>query len=434
MAELNDPNLTRILVVDDDEIVRTRIKEELQPLGYTVIAVEGAKQALEHLRTERFSVVLSDYEMPEMNGLKFFSEFEDQPEHRDMSRLLFSSGIGMRELTEAIESAHIYRHVSKPWLKEDLLAAVANAVERFRLLKENELLHERNIKLSQKMAAAGVSGDTSEPAAAAPAPTGEGQAAEGEEPAFVSVGLEGEELALEAINKMLGLYHPNLASTARRAVALCQTLSEMLQLEPKQARRLILAAHLHDAGLLNCEVGVVRRWMRDPEKCTEEELAVIETHPVLGEELAQFYGGFADAGKIIRHHHERWDGLGYPDKVKGETIPRLSRYLAPIVWMCNQHTIDDRLWGQIGEMRESAFDPDVVDKMRDAYIRTKMPVGEREMLLLELKADMVLARDIFNTSGLKLLPKGRKLTDGAINKVMSINRLTPIDPYVLVYC
>ncbi len=67
--ELNDPNLTRILVVDDDEIVRTRIKEELQPQGFTVTAVEGAQQALEHLRTERFSVVLSDFEMPGMNGL-----------------------------------------------------------------------------------------------------------------------------------------------------------------------------------------------------------------------------------------------------------------------------------------------------------------------------------------------------------------------------
>ena len=155
IVELNDPNLTRILVVDDDEVVRTRIKEELQPQGFKVAAVEGPKQALEHLRTERFSVVLSDFEMPDMNGLQFFSEFENDQNHRDMTRLLFSSGIGMRELTEAIESARIYRHVSKPWLKEDLIAAVANAVERYRLLKENELLHERNIKLTQKMAAAG---------------------------------------------------------------------------------------------------------------------------------------------------------------------------------------------------------------------------------------------------------------------------------------
>jgi len=426
-VELNDPNLTRILVVDDDEIVRTRIKEELQPQGFTVTAVEGAQQALEHLRTERFSVVLSDFEMPSMNGLQFFSEFESDQNHRDMTRLLFSSGIGMRELTEAIESARIYRHISKPWLKEDLIAGVSNAVERYRLLKENELLHERNIKLSQKMAAAGTA-----PEPEAPAPAADGGT--GDEPALVSVGLEGEELALEAFNKMLGLYHPNLASTARRAVALCETLSEMLQLEPKDSRRLILAGHLHDVGLLSCDVGAVRRWMRDPEKCTEEELEEIEKHPVVAEEMVKFYPGFEPAAKIIRHHHERWDGLGYPDKVKGETIPRLSRYLAPIVWLCNQHTIDDRLWGQIGEMRESAFDTDVVDKLRDAYIRTKMPVGERELLLLELKADMVLARDIFNTSGLKLLPKGRKLTDGAINKVMSINRLTPMDPYVLVYC
>ena len=65
---------------------------------------------------------------------------------------------------------------------------------------------------------------------------------------------------------------------------------------------------------------------------------------------------------------------------------------------------------------------------------TKMPKGIREILLIELKAGMTLARDINNTNGMKLLPSGRELTDGAINKVLSINRVTPINPLCLVYC
>ena len=72
--------------------------------------------------------------------------------------------------------------------------------------------------------------------------------------------------------------------------------------------------------------------------------------------------------------------------------------------------------------------------MVKAVPMTRMPRGEREILLIELKAGMELARPIFNTNNMKLLDAGKKLEDRHINKVHSINRMTPINPLCLVYC
>jgi DNA-binding NtrC family response regulator len=128
-ADFNDPNLTRLMIVDDDEIVLSSAKEQLTLLGYHVTAVNHPQLALQHLQTENFSVILADYEMPEMDGLQLFGVIEES--HPDTSRLIFSSGIGMMELSEAIASGRVYRHVSKPWLKEDMQATVGNAMERY---------------------------------------------------------------------------------------------------------------------------------------------------------------------------------------------------------------------------------------------------------------------------------------------------------------
>ena len=420
-AEANDPSLNRALIVDEDPIALDALKEQLPTMGYSVTAVDTGSMALEHLKGGTFSIILANSKLPEMTGLELLDQAESlQP---DASRLLLASGISMAELSEAISSGRIYRHISKPWLSEDLQVTFANAMERYRLLKENEALHGRNLELSEKLAQASAAMGGGEEG---------GEGGEGGGPALVA----GEDLALESVNRMLYTYHPNLGNTAIRAVAICRTLGEVLQLSSKDLRVLTLAAQLHDIGLMNIEVGIIRRWLRDPEKCTEEELELIEEHPATAEAvLKEVYDGyFEDAAEVVRAHHENWDGSGYPDKLKGETIPRLARLLSPVIFFCNQHSTGVQVLTQLEHMADQVFDPDAVRALATAVPRTRMPRGEREILLIELKAGMVLARDIFNTNGMKLLPSGRELTDGAINKVLSINRVTPINPLCLVYC
>ena len=259
----------------------------------------------------------------------------------------------------------------------------------------------------------------------------------------------GGQIAFEAINKMLYTFHPNLGNTAQRAKAICKSIGEVMELSPDDTKILSTAAEAHDIGLMNTEIGVVRRWMRDPEKCTDEEWAVIKGHPEIGSNIMLHLGEiqmvdpeddeeknpFDAIAKVVKHHHEHWDGSGYPDKLKGETIPRLARLLAPVIFYCNQTSADVQLIKYMEtELAEHMFDPDAIRALVKAVPMTQMPRGEREILLIELKTGMELARPIFNTNGMKLLDKGKKLMDSHINKVHSINRMTPINPLCLVYC
>lgn len=431
----------KLLIVDDEAMVLNVLKDQLQPEGYHITTADSAPKALDLLSRGTFSVILSDNEMPEMTGLDLLGKIKEN--YPTTTRLLLSSGLSLTALSEAIRGDIIYRFVTKPWLKEELMVTMRNAVTHNQLVSENKALHERNIhlnlklgKLTEEAEAAIASGGGTAAAAdsmdfgpASGIPMFEEQAGSSATPPPPGV-----DLALTSFGKMLYTYHPNLGNTAVRAVALCQTLSEVLELSPADSRNLIWSAALHDVALVGVDRGIVRRWLRGPEKCTEEEMAVIKKHPEQTQLLLEGFAFFKEAGEIVRSHHERWEGGGYPDNLKGEMIPKLARLLSVVIVYCSKHSASIQALSEIETESEKAFDPDAISALAKAAPLTKMPQGEREILLIELKAGMVLARDIYNANGFLLLPKGRELSEASINKIFQINRVTPIDPLCLVYC
>ena len=146
---LEDPNLNHVLVVDDDEIVLTALKEQLPPMGYRVTACNNPTLALEALGREGFSVALVDNQMPGTPGLELLARVAQS--HPHTTRLLLAGGMGLNTLTDAINEGKIYRYITKPWLREDLHVTLANAVERYRLVTEGEILQQRNITLNQQL-------------------------------------------------------------------------------------------------------------------------------------------------------------------------------------------------------------------------------------------------------------------------------------------
>jgi len=440
-SALIDPSWVRILVVDDEQMVLGVLKEQMQPEGYHVTAIDSPSKAIEILQKENFSVILADQEMPEMTGMDLLAKVKES--HPTITRLLLSSGMSLTALSEAIKSDLIYRFVTRPWLREELLVTLRNAIVHNRLVTENKALHERNVHLNLKISK--LAEESEQPAAdvASQQTAGAGsreygyggpEAEEQMEVSGTAPAPQGVALAVDAFVKMIYTFHPNLGNTSLRAVALCQTLGEVLELPPEQLKSLLWAAALHDISLVGIDRGIVRRWLRGPEKCTDEEMVLIKRHPEQSQKMLGHLPFFQEAGEIIRSHHEHWDGTGYPDGLKGETIPWLSRLLCVVITYCSKHSASIQAMSEIEAESEKMFDPDAISALAKAAPLTKMPRGEREILLIELKAGMVLAREIYNANGFLLLPKGREMTDASINKVLSINRVTPIDPLVLVYC
>lgn len=101
-------------------------------------------------------------------------------------------------------------------------------------------------------------------------------------------------------------------------------LAEEMQATPEQLRALAQGAIVHDVGKINVPDAILNK----PGKLTEEERSIIEQHPVKGYELCRNLGFMKEELQIIRSHHERWDGSGYPDRLKGEQIPLLARIIA----------------------------------------------------------------------------------------------------------
>jgi putative nucleotidyltransferase with HDIG domain len=101
-------------------------------------------------------------------------------------------------------------------------------------------------------------------------------------------------------------------------------LAQAMGLPPEQLRALAQGGVIHDLG----KIEVPDQILNKPDKLTDEERRVVERHPVTGYEVCKRLGFLNEELGIIRHHHEKWDGTGYPDRLKGREIPMLARILA----------------------------------------------------------------------------------------------------------
>lgn len=102
------------------------------------------------------------------------------------------------------------------------------------------------------------------------------------------------------------------------------SLAEQLRLKPLQLRALAQGAIVHDVGKINISDAILNK----PGKLTVEERKIIETHPLKGYDMCRNLGFMKEELDIIRSHHEKWDGTGYPDRLSGEAIPLLARIAA----------------------------------------------------------------------------------------------------------
>ncbi|MGC8744167.1 MAG: HD domain-containing phosphohydrolase [Verrucomicrobiia bacterium] len=406
----------RILVVDDEEIVLVALRETIRLAGYEVVTAIDAVKALEEVKSQEFAVILTDQQMPGMTGLEFLAQVKTiQP---NATRILITAVLDLRTVIEAINKGEIYRFIVKPWLREELLATIKNAVQRYDLVVTNNRLQAEAIAMNEKLRELNASLES--------------------QIKLVEEKNKALELNLERSIKLclhtIETFYPILGSQAKRTNEVCKGMCATLLLTEEQKRALEIASLLHDIGLVGVPRQLIKKYQEDPLSLTEDERILIEHHPILGEELVGFVHDLKDVGAIIRAHHERYDGSGYPDGLTGENIPWLARLLAVASAFAESRVDDQTTIDNIKMQSGSAFDPDAVRALMRSLPRARVSRRQREVLLSELVPGMVLAKGIYTSNGMLLIPEGQILNEAYIDKIKNHNRVMPINQTLLIYC
>ncbi len=412
-----------ILIVDDEEIVLVALRDTLVREGYPVIASPHAVHALSILKEHQFSVVITDQQMPMVTGLDFLAQVKQiQP---DATRILITAVLSLGTVIDAINKGEIYRFVVKPWLREELLATVKNAVQRYDLIRSNSRLHAATQAMNEKLVHLNKALEVQVAKVAEQNHQLEQLAQALEENLRQSV-----ELCVQTMQT----FYPTLGNQARCVFELCSAMAKSLELPPEQRQTLEISAWIHDIGLVGVPRRLIKRWEESPISLSDAERALVQQHPILGQELAHFAQPLREVGSTIRAHHEQFDGSGYPDKLSGNNIPRLARLLAVAVAFAESDLSPTQASEVISRGSGSAFDPEAVRAFQRSLPKAVVPGKQREVLLADLRPGMVLAEGIYTATGLLLIPDGQRLTPTYIDKLHNHNRINPISQSLLVYC
>jgi response regulator RpfG family c-di-GMP phosphodiesterase len=312
---------SRVLIVDDEQGPRESLRMILSP-GYEVLCARDGLEALEVLQTAPVDVVTLDLNMPGIKGEELM--------HRLASRfpsveiIVITGYATLRSATEGIR-AGIADYLAKPFDVAQVIAAVARAVARGRgrrrladfLEALGEILgRERDVDLllAQIGASPALRSRTLELVESA------GRAASAE----TGAGLGSSLAFFEVLAETLEARGTALRGHARRVAWYAGLLAERLGLHASEQAELRCAAFLHDLG----QVGVPSHLLERPGPLEAGEQEALRRHVEIGTRLLQPLAVPRAVADGVRHHHERWDGGGYPDRLHGAGIPLAARIIA----------------------------------------------------------------------------------------------------------
>ncbi|HEX2853457.1 MAG TPA: HD domain-containing phosphohydrolase [Opitutaceae bacterium] len=411
-----------ILIVDDEPIVLSALKDTLERERFHVVACNSPVKALAIIAERDFAVIISDQKMPEMMGLDFL--IESRRLRPNASRILITAVLALPTIVDAINKGEIFRFVAKPWLREELIATVRNAVQRHELVTQNEALHAETRDLNTRLFTANA------------------------ELAERVVDLERQhqrldtanrqlatnyEHSLELCRRILTTYDPILGNQAKTLVEFATQMAATDNFTEEERHALRASAWLCDLGLIGVPREMLRAFRTKSDSLTEREQLMMHHHPIYSQTLATLVDDAPGVGESTRSHHERYDGAGYPDGLSRDAIPWTARCLAVAVAFVESGLPKAAAIEAILAESGQAFDPEAVRLFLKVTNLVQLPRQVREIMLHELETGMVLASGIYSPHGLLLIAEGQPLSPRTISKIHSHNQITPLSQRLLVY-
>ena len=279
-----------ILLVDDAMMNRMVLAGILGD-DYRILEAGNGKQCLEMLRTKagQISLVLLDINMPVMDGFEVLRTMNTNHTIEDVPVIMISSDDSEEAIRKAYELG-ASDYVNRPFDAKIVYRRVSNTIKLY--AKQRRLVQMVSDQIRAR-----------------------------EKNTDVLVGVLSQ--IVEFRNGESGSHVRHIRVITETLLHRLMELTNRYDLTPEQQDNIPLASALHDIG----KIGIDEAILNKPGRLTAEEFAVIKTHSMLGAEMLQKTESFADqpllqtAYEIARWHHERWDGKGYPDGLKGDDIP-----------------------------------------------------------------------------------------------------------------
>ena len=283
-------NKSQILLVDDSAMNRMMLKEILGG-DYSILEAENGRECLEKLQVEagNIALVLLDINMPVMDGFEVLKAMNANHTIEDTPVIMISSDDSDAAIRKSYEQG-ASDYVNRPFDTRIVYRRVTNTIKLY--AKQRRLVQMVSDQIRAR-----------------------------EKNTDVLVGVLSQ--IVEFRNGESGSHVRHIRIITETLLHRLMELTSRYDLTPEQQDNIPLASALHDIG----KIGIDEAILNKPGKLTAEEFAVIKTHSMLGAEMLQKTESFADqlllqtAYEIARWHHERWDGKGYPDGLKGDDIP-----------------------------------------------------------------------------------------------------------------
>jgi putative two-component system response regulator len=293
----------RVIVVDDEPAIRGLLMAHLSCLPHECRPARDGAEALAIAAEEpRPSLVLSDVEMPGMSGVELLKQLKSLDE---TIQVVMVSGLQQMETVRQCVREGAYDYIVKPFEAEDLLVTVERAVERARLIRQNEgyrkdlerMVREQTVEIRQTR----------------------------------DIALMTLAKLAESRDSATGQHLERMAAYSRRLAEELAGKTSAVKITDEFVDQLYKSSPLHDIG----KVGIPDAILLKPGPLDAQEMAVMRTHPKIGgdtlRQVIEVYRGntfLAMGMEIAYSHHERWDGTGYPCGLAGPEIPLAARIVA----------------------------------------------------------------------------------------------------------
>lgn len=335
----------RILIVDDEEIIRLALKTILERFGFIIDEAGSAVEGLDQLKQHSYSLVISDHKMPGMSGLDFLGQVKKLCPLT--IRILTTVAFNIASHIEEINRAEVFQFIIKPWDSSTLLETVERGIKKFESDGRSESLHESSLSTNQALASTALNLE------------GERHSLEEHVKAIKANWFKTIQLNLRACQS----YCPWMATQAQKVRRLCSELAEELSLSEHESEILDIASQLYDIGMVSVPLDLAAKWRKSRESLSPSERDIIHQHPFVSANLAQFQAPYHGVSEIIRCHHERLDGSGFPLGVKGSEIPRLARILGAAVRIHESAHSEHQALEELLRSPEST-DPEILQTLR----------------------------------------------------------------------